>query len=667
MSFNATFSYELVDKYTAKLKVMREATKRFRKEVNGGSKDLKRLKERFSSFNSKVRTSSKVLNTNTARLKASNISFTRFLVKLRRGNNSLSEFGGRVGKLSTRLANLRTGFAATMLAMGLKSEVSVSADFEQSMNKVEAITQANTKQMKQMRVAARELGLNTRYSSIQAAEGMAVLGQRGYKTAEILTLLPNVLTMATAGNIEMSEASLMLTGIMKATGMGISQAGRVVDVFAITAANTASDMVDLNNALVNMAPLGHAAGMSFEEMAALVGALSDKNIRGSKSGTLLMNSFRNLIGPSNKAIKALKEFGFSKDEVTTASGQLVDFTKLLDLFEKRGVGVGALFRIFQIRGAKAAAALRGQVPTIRRLVQLYKEQAGAGKLMSDIMNKGIVKALFEASSAWTEMKKTMGKALEPIVIRLASAIDTFATFISDRPKLAKFIGVFMGISAAMLSIVTILGVLLAVVSATSIAISIFGTAVLGATTAGTGGFIAMAAAEAVALWPITLIVIALIAVVAAVIYFWDWIKRLVVIFYKLNIPLRLVVLSFKLAYQKIVQLTGGFGKMGSGIMSFGKKLLKWLIWPLQKAADISDWFMNKLEGLLGGGSELSATITAPDDLGTATSKFQVESNVSGSIDINDRTSGGAVKTAEGGDVPINLYNFGGDGGMVGAF
>lgn len=429
MAYSATFVYEVVDGYSSKVKATQKATK--------------------------------VLGTTT-----------------RTAGKGVDSLTGRLGKMSSKLANLRTGFAATMLAMGLRGAVKASFEFETIMNKVEAVTQATTTQMSSLRKEAKKQGLETRFSAVQAAQGMEMLGVRGYKTYQILKLLPSVLTMATAGDLEMSTSSEILTGTLKTFNMGVDQANRVVDVYAVTAANTASNMTDLNSAMKNFGPLGHAAGMQFEEMAALVGALSDKNIRGSAAGTLLMNSIRNLIKPTNEAIEVLQDFGFRKDEVTKTSGEIADLTTLLGLFEERGLGVGEIFRIFQVRGAKAVAALRGQVPVIRELIKKYEEQAGAGKTMADIMEQKVTGSTHRAISAWEGLKTAIGKGMEPMTMRAQELATSMFKFIADDPARAKTVGWLMTVAVVLLTLVTIMGVVFGSIHAIALGIGTIGTAIV---------------------------------------------------------------------------------------------------------------------------------------------------------------------------------------------
>jgi TP901 family phage tail tape measure protein len=564
MAFSAAFIYQITDKYSDKIRTMRRVTDEFR-------------------------------------------------LRMAVTGEGMVKLGGKIGKLSTRLANLRTGFLAMATTRALKSTIEESIAFERALNKVAAVTQASSSEMLTLAKNARKLGLETKFSATQAAEGMVMLGQRGFDVTKILQTLPDVLTMATAGDLELAEASKMVTGTMYAFELGTENAARIADVYAITAAKTASTMNDLNAAMINAAPLAHAAGLSFEEVAALVGIMSNKNIMGSKSGTLLMNAFRNIVKPTREAIDTLKKFKFRKDEWTDETGKIVDFVKVLELFQERGIGIAEIFKIFQVRGAKGTAALMGQTEAIRALLKQYELQEITAKRMAAVMQSGIIGTATEAKSSWEGMKEAIGKGLEPITIGVLEAVTAMNRFIARHPAFAKTLGIVLVVIAVVLTIVTLVGVVLAAIAGLITVIGIIGGAAIGAGA----------------------VIIGIIAGVIAIVVML------------INIVKNIIEIS-KMFF--IIWLDGTKKFLGQ-IRLVGKVLKYMLLNPIDSA--LSAW--NTLKGFFGKGSkhELSSTMISPDSLSTS-NVITVNSVIKGSIDINDRTGGRASIATGGGDVPLNV-------------
>lgn len=564
MAFSAVFIYQITDKYSAKIRAMKRVTDELRRKiaVTGAG-----------------------------------------MVKL----------GGTVGKLSTRLANLRTGFLAMTSARGLQAVIKESAKFEHSLNRVAAFSQASSEEMLSLAKTARKLGIETKFSATEVADAMAVLSKKGFDTSKILGTLPTILTMATAGDIELARASDIVTGSMFAFSLGTEKAAHIADVYAITATRTATDMEQLNAAMINAAPLAAAAGVKFEELSALIGIMANKNIRGSISGTLLMNSFRNLVAPTKDAIKTMQKFGFKKAEITDSSGQLVDFIKVLELFDERGVGIQEFFRIFQIRGAKAVAALQGQNKPLRELLSLYIENTGAAENMAAIIQSGIIKSLTESKSAWEGLKEAIGKGLEPITKGVLAAFTAMSRFVAKHPKFAKTLGIVLAVLTVILSVITIVGVVLAAIAGFITVVGII-----------SGAAIATGAA-----------IIAIIAgVVAIAIMLWKIIKDLI----------EIGKLLFTIWLNGTKKWLNRFKLLGQAIK---EKILA----PLKHISNL--W--GEVQEFFGKDTkhELSSTMIAPDNLNSSNT-VTVVSVIKGNIDVNDRTRGNVGVSSRGGAIPLNV-------------
>ena len=530
-----------------------------------------------------------------------------FRLKTAYAGEGLVKMGTKLGRLSTKLANLRTGFLAMMFTRGMKSMVSVSLEFEQALNMVESRGATTAEQMAKVRKEARFLGITTRFSAVQVAKSMALLRQRGYAIEEVLSLMPKVITMATAGNMDLEKSALVLTGTMKTMQMNIAQAERVTDVFAVAAANSALGMEELNAGLINFAPLGKSAGLGFEEMAAMVAAFSEGGVMGARAGTLLMNSVRNIVTPTKKAIETLNRLKIPKSPFIDVRGNIKDFTGFFEALKKAGASAADIFSMFQIRGAKATAVMVDHTKKVRELVDAYKDQIGAAQRMADIMNKGVIRAAFEASSAWVGMSESIAKSMEPTTIGLMEMVDAIASYVAESPKLQKAVGWFMFLGTIVLYIVTLFGVLAAAISGIALMLGI----TLSAAAIGAGfGIVGM--------------IVGIIAIVAMAIAMWDdWIAIMKAFF------------TIGMYYLK----------------EFGAAIKEFLLDKLQKIVGM--W--EKVKGFFGGDTkhELTSTATSPGDL-RSSSDNAMRVDINGAIDVNDRTGGSVSSSPNGGNVPMNI-------------
>ncbi|QDF27458.1 phage tail tape measure protein (plasmid) [Bacillus tropicus] len=101
------------------------------------------------------------------------------------------------------------GMAGITLGAGaaLGGVITAGAGFEKTMSNVQAVTGASGDQMKEMNKVAKQLGSETKFSASQAAEGMSYLGMAGFKTNDIIAAMPGMLALASAGQLELGQAS----------------------------------------------------------------------------------------------------------------------------------------------------------------------------------------------------------------------------------------------------------------------------------------------------------------------------------------------------------------------------------------------------------------------------------------------------------------------------
>ncbi|WP_246310703.1 phage tail tape measure protein, partial [Paenibacillus xylanilyticus] len=137
--------------------------------------------------------------------------------------NALETTSGKLSKLKTELdesaksaSNLSkeistagiayTAYAAAVAA-ALTKAVDLSAQFEQAMAKVKAISGATAQEFEKLRQQAIDLGATTVFSSTQAAEAQSFLAMAGFKTKEIMEAMPGVLSLAAAGQMEIARTA----------------------------------------------------------------------------------------------------------------------------------------------------------------------------------------------------------------------------------------------------------------------------------------------------------------------------------------------------------------------------------------------------------------------------------------------------------------------------
>ncbi|MFV3014101.1 phage tail tape measure protein [Clostridium botulinum] len=198
----------------------------------------------------------------------------------------LEKMEGKLSKFSkaacSKLAAIATAGAVMIGGLGIAAAVRDFSNFEQGLANVKAISGATAQEMQVLGKEARRLGAETAWSAKDVTDAEMLLSQAGFKVQETIAALPGLLDMASAGDIQLAEATDIAAGTIRAFGMEAKQSAHVADVLALTASRTNSDISGIGESMKYVAPVSKSLGISFEETSAAIGMLADANIKGLK-------------------------------------------------------------------------------------------------------------------------------------------------------------------------------------------------------------------------------------------------------------------------------------------------------------------------------------------------------------------------------------------------
>ncbi|HCX7581889.1 TPA: phage tail tape measure protein, partial [Escherichia coli] len=179
--------------------------------------------------------------------------------------------------------------------------------------RVQALTRIdkNSPQFKALREQALKLGSETQFTAGDAASGQAFLAMAGFTPQAIQAALPGVLSMATAGGMDLGETADIGSNILTQFGLSADQMDRVGDTLTAAFTRTNTDLRALGETMKYAGPVAGKLGISLEQAAAMAGVLANMGIRGSDAGTAMRASLARLASPPKAAAEALKELGVS--------------------------------------------------------------------------------------------------------------------------------------------------------------------------------------------------------------------------------------------------------------------------------------------------------------------------------------------------------------------
>lgn len=289
--------------------------------------------------------------------------------------DSANSIEGLVKSLGGAAAQMLAVKAATGAAWGaLKNVVQTTADFDQKMSKVAAVSGAAGDQLGILRKAAIDLGSATVFSASEVADGMAVLAAAGISdTNAILAAMPGLLDTAAAAGADFTTATEIAAGAMNAFKLEASDMGHVGDVLASAAQMSQVSMTDLGYSLKYVGPVAQASGISLEGTAAALTVLGDSAIKGEQAGTTLRAILASLTAPSGEAAAKMKELGLNAFDST---GHMLKLSEISGMFQERLKGMTEQQRNAAIATIFGREAMSGAIAIVGKGQQAFAELEG---------------------------------------------------------------------------------------------------------------------------------------------------------------------------------------------------------------------------------------------------------------------------------------------------
>ena len=180
-------------------------------------------------------------------------------------NGGLSAFAVALGNLAANIIS----DAINKLKDLAKQTIQVGQDFDTSMSKVQALSGATEEELAQLRDTAKEWGSKTRYSATESADALGYMALAGWDAETSMDALGGVLNLAASANMDLAEASDIVTDYMSAFNLEAKDSAKFADIMAYAQANANTTVEGLAGAFKNCAANMNAAGQDVETVTSL--------------------------------------------------------------------------------------------------------------------------------------------------------------------------------------------------------------------------------------------------------------------------------------------------------------------------------------------------------------------------------------------------------------
>ena len=214
------------------------------------------------------------------------------------GDNA-SDAGGKLGIFSGVLsANLVTAGlqkVCDLLKTGASYAVDVGSNFEAAMSQVQAISGATGADLEALTAKASQLGRDTIYSATDAGNALYYMSLAGWDTKQMLDSIDGVLNLAAASNMDLANASDIVTDEITAFGLSAKDASHFVDIMAYAQANSNTTTEALGEAYKEVASVAGKFNISAEDTTAILMTMANAGFKGSTAGNALSTCLTRLM------------------------------------------------------------------------------------------------------------------------------------------------------------------------------------------------------------------------------------------------------------------------------------------------------------------------------------------------------------------------------------
>lgn len=512
-----------------------EETKKLKTELDKAEKQLATTEAQTTKYEAAVKKQGAAVTQAEADLANMEVQLRDVNAELAR--QKFDEYAEKAGKVGQAVQTAGQHMMKVTTAIGgvAAASVTVAANFEQQMSKVQAISGATAEDTDRLTESARQWGRDTKYSATEAGEAFEYMALAGWKTDDMLEGIGGILNLAAASAMDLGTASDIVTDYLTAFGLSAKDAGKFADEMAYAMSHSNTTTEALGEAYKNCAATAASMGYSVEETTAVLMTMANAGVKGGEAGTALNAIMTRLATDTKGCATELSKYGV---EVYDAQGNMNSLSSIL-------TGVrGVWNNLTDEQQANLAKTIAGtnQFSALQTIMSGLSDEAiasgmsfsdysealqncdGTASDMAATMQDNLLGRLTQLKSKLEDVGITIGNSLMPFmekaVAKIGELTDKFAAL---SPQQQETILKIAGVVAAIGPLLTIVGKAISVSGQLSSGIGkvVGKLATMGTTASGaTGGMAVLKGALTAITSPVGIAIAAIAGITAVVVTLW---------------------------------------------------------------------------------------------------------------------------------------------------
>lgn len=189
-----------------------------------------------------------------------------------------------------------------------------------------ALSGASDAEMAALSAKAKEMGAGPKFTAKEKADAFGYMSLAGWNAQKQIAGIAPVLNLATAANMDLAEASDIVTDYLTAFGLTANDAAALTDKMAYAMSHSNTDVIQLGEAYKNCASTAKSMNYSVEDTTAVLMGMANAGKKGGEAGTALNAVMTRLATDTQGCAAALAEYDVN---VYDARGNMNSLAEIL--------------------------------------------------------------------------------------------------------------------------------------------------------------------------------------------------------------------------------------------------------------------------------------------------------------------------------------------------
>ena len=320
------------------------------------------------------------------------------------------------------------------LTSAISNSITITASFTREMNVVKVVSAATEDQFQRMTAIAREMGRTTEFTGTQSAQALKFLTMAGLGAERSIKALPQMLDMATAGQMDLGRAADIATNIMSQMGIEVEKLNEVSDILVKTQSTANTNINEAAEAFIYAGSKARSFGVNTVQLAAYIGLLANQGIKGSMAGTTLRQSMMALLAPTEDARNILKYYGIEIEKVNKITGKsegLRSFNDILLDLADANLDAIEITKLFGARAGNIELILNQGSAAIKRYISVVDDSKGVSKKAAETIRNDLQGAFDSLKSKTEALSESIGNNLSKVLIDASEHLGNVADNVRD--------------------------------------------------------------------------------------------------------------------------------------------------------------------------------------------------------------------------------------------